>query len=776
MEKILSYLDNFSAAIVANKKFKNSGADISTISGIKASGFDIISAKVPGNTELDMMAAGLIDFDPFFGSNPFKLQDYENIHTIYFTTFDAPSAPSKLCFDGIDTFADIYINGKLVKSVENMFIGYEIPLENLKKKDNELVVHIKPAVIEARKYEVPALSHTFTWGLGFVNIRKAAHMFGWDIMPRAVSSGIWKPVYIKEIKEDLIKDMFAYIRNADVESGYALVHLLVNLSLAEDKAQDYTVRVHGECGDSVFDEQTMLYSSATYFDVGVFDCKFWWPRNSGEQNLYTIKAELLYKGEVVDTKVIETGFRTIDLLRTDTLDENGNGEFCFVVNGKRIFAMGTNWVPLDAFHSRDAERLEESFEHVYDVGCNIVRCWGGNVYESDEFYNLCDKKGILVWQDFAMACAIYPQDEKFFNAIKEEAEYTIKRLRNHPSIAVWSGDNECDSAFAGYSDKKRNTDLNHITRKILPDVCLVHDFTRPYLPSSPYVSHAAQLSRKPRTEEHLWGPRGYFKEDFYKDAPCLFASEIGYHGSVSLQSAKKFLPEEDLWPWRDENGKTRSSWLAHAVTTADSDQHELAYRIKLMYDQVVTLFGKDPEDFETFAKQSQISQAEANKYFIERFRIRKPKTSGIMWWNVLDGWPQFSDAVVDYYHCRKLAYHYIKRSQNPICLMFDEPENNILSLYVANETFCNKAFAYKVTNITDNKVVLEGSAIAFANSSAKIGTLPIREDEKKFYLIEWTDDKGATHKNHYFTNVINIDYDEYMSALKKCGFDEFEGF
>lgn len=776
MEQVLTHLDNFSAAVVANKMLKNSNADISTITGIKASGFDIISAKVPGNTELDMIAAGLIDFDPFFGSNMFKMQDYENIHTIYFTTFDAPEKPAKLCFDGIDTIADIYINGKLIKSVENMFIGYEIPLENLKAKDNELVVHIKPAVIEARKYEVPALSHTFTWGISFMNIRKAAHMYGWDIMPRLVSSGIWKPVYIKEIKEDLVKDVFAYVRNADVENNYALVHLLFNLSLSEDKAQDYTVKVHGQCGDSAFDGETMLYGTSTYMDIGVFDCKFWWPRNAGEQNIYTIKTELIYKGEVVDTKITETGFRTIDLVRTDTTDKDGNGDFCFVVNGKRIFALGTNWVPLDAFHSRDIERVEKAFELLYDVGCNIVRCWGGNVYESDEFYKLCDKNGILVWQDFAMACAIYPQTDEFYNAIKEEAEYVIKRLRNHPCIALWTGDNECDYAFIGYCDKKRNPDLNHITRKVLPDVCLVHDFTRPYLPSSPYISNKARISREPRTEEHLWGPRDYFKSEYYKTALCHFASEIGYHGSVSPESAKKFLPENELWPWRDQNGKTRSSWLAHAVTTADSDSHELAYRIKLMYDQVVTLFGKDPDDFETFAKQSQISQAEAKKYFIERFRIKRPKTTGVMWWNLLDGWPQFSDAVVDYYFCKKLSYFYIKRSQNPVCLMFDEPENNTISLYAVNDTMKNTSFSYKVTNITNDKVVLEGSSVANANSGAKIGEVEITDDEKKFYLIEWTDEQGATHKNHYFTNIIDIDYNAYMTAIKKCGFDQFEGF
>ena len=200
-----------------------------------------------------------------------------------------------------------------------------------------------------------------------------------------------------------------------------------------------------------------------------------------------------------------------------------------------------------------------------------------------------------------------------------------------------------------------------------------------------------------------------------------------------------------------------------------------SYRIKLAYDQVVTLFGSAEEGLDDFVRQSQISQAEAKKYFIERFRLSKWRRTGIIWWNLLDGWPQVSDAVVDYYFTKKLAYHYIKRSQNPVCFMFDEPKGNVLDLYGVNDLPEASYAEYTVTNITDDKEVLHGEILLKADSSSKIGSISIKDGEQCFYLIKWTVN-GNEYKNHYYTNIINIDYNRYMKEMKKCGFDEFEGF
>lgn len=306
----------------------------------------------------------------------------------------------------------------------------------------------------------------------------------------------------------------------------------------------------------------------------------------------------------------------------------------------------------------------------------------------------------------------------------------------------------------------------------------MHDYARPYLPSSPYVDEEAYRTDGKISEDHLWGPRDYFKGKYYKNTVCHFASETGYHGCPSPLSLEKYIPKEYLFTAENQydwNGINNEMWLAHA-SSPETETGPYLYRIRLMADQVTTLFGATvPCDLDSFARASQISQAEAKKYFIERFRVTKWRRTGIIWWNLIDGCPQISDAVVDYYYCKKLAYHYIKRSQEPLALMFDEPENGILTLYAVNDLTRNAEFTYKVTDMTEGEVVFEGKGFAPADSSSSLCSLGIKENEKHFYLIEWKID-GESYSNHYMTNIRDIDYSEYMGYIKKCGYDQFEGF
>ena len=405
----------------------------------------------------------------------------------------------------------------------------------------------------------------------------------------------------------------------------------------------------------------------------------------------------------------------------------------------------------------------------------MVRCWGGNVYESDEFYNLCDEKGILVWQDFAMGCGVYPDDELFASKLEEEAVFQIKRLRNHASLALWAGDNECDE-FQAYTDvQRRNPNDNRLTRSVLKYAVNMHDFSRPYLPSSPYFSEAVFNKTAQAPERHLWGPRDYFKGNFYKDTFCHFASETGYHGFPSTKTLEKFLKNPQII-YREERVPT-DEYLVHAASMETDISAPYAYRINLAYDQVVTLFGKAELKLDDFVRQSQISQAEAKKYFIEKFRIGKWQRTGIIWWNLIDGWPQISDAVVDYYYCKKLAYYYIKRSQNPVCLMFDEPQNGYAQLVGVNDRPTDVKITWSVKRISADDEsdlnVMSGETMLKADESVKLSCMHVEDNEQEFYLIEWIED-GYTYRNHYYTNLLKIDYKRYMYALKKCRMDMFE--
>lgn len=749
-----------------------------TIEALENSGFDLISARVPGNYELDLMREGRLH-DLYFSTNTLDAQKLEDVHVWYFCTLKVTDSKQYLHFEGIDTFSDIYVNGKLVASTDNMFLPCDVRAD-WHVGTNEVVVYIKPAMLMARQHDLPAACYSLHYNYSSLYIRKAAHMFGWDIMPRIVSAGIWKDVSLRQDCVDKIKEVYLVTNKVEInENGSARAQLrcFMNFELNGTIAQEYSVKLEGCCGESCFSKTERIWHTSHAFGFDVEDCRLWWPRNAGEQNLYDITVTLLHGDEVCDSYQFKAGIRTMELLRTDVTDEEGNGDFCFVVNGKRIFVLGTNWVPLDAFHSNDINRLDRAMEMIEDIGCNMIRCWGGNVYESDDFFNYCDAQGIMVWQDFGMGCGVYPNEKLFEEKLEEEAVYQIKRLRNHASLALWAGDNECDYAYE-WRGLKSDPNQNTLTRRVLKHAVELHDYSRAFLPSSPYVSMAAHKGEGIIPENHLWGPRDYFKGNFYKNTFCHFASEIGYHGFPSPKSLEKFLKEpKKIFK---EDGSATDEYLVHAAGMELDVNAPYAYRIRIAHNQVVTLFGSAEENFEDFVRQSQISQAEAKKYFIEKFRIGKGKRTGIIWWNLLDGWPQVSDAIVDYYFTKKIAYHYIKRSQEPVCLMFDEPSDGSIRLVGVNDLPKEVQFAYRVKKICTDKaaeavVVLSGSTTIVADGVATIEALPIAEGEKEFYLIEW-ERNGQSFKNHFFTNIIDIDYQQYMDALRVCGMDEFEGF
>lgn len=735
-----------------------------------------IPAKVPGNFELDLVRAGLLP-EPFFGKNILLLQETETLHLFYGRTFTAEKTENAyLRFEGLDTFADVYLNGKKIGSTSNMLIPYELEAKGLKKGKNELFVYIRPAYTEARKRPLPANAFALRYNYDSLYVRKAPHAYGWDIMPRALSGGIWRSVSLVYKKPDRIDEAFGYTHS--LKNGIAELVFHFNLTIKEPNIRQYKIKASGKSGDSVFSVEQTLWHTSGKLSVKVENAKLWWPKNYGEPNLYETEISLYKNGSLVDRYAFSLGVRTVKLDRTSLTDGEGNGRFRFVVNGKPVYVMGTNWVPVDAFHSRGKERLPDILPMITDLGCNAVRCWGGNVYEDDLFYEFCDRNGVMVWQDFAMACGSYPLEEDFYEMMRTEATAIVKRLRNHSSIILWSGDNECDYIYALTGKSRQNPNYNVVTRKIFAEVLRTEDFTRPYMPSSPYVDDTAYAEldfenidfdlppQKYISEDHLWGPRDYFKSEYYKGATCQFASEMGYHGCNAVRSIKRFISEDKLWHWKDND-----EWLVHSVTIEGKDGGDYSYRIALMAEQVKTLFQIEPKDLKTFALASQISQAEAMKFFVERFRVEKGKKSGLIWWNLIDGWPQFSDAIVDYYLNKKLAYYYIRRSQAPLCMMFGEPnEAGECAVYAVSEYQEDKAVEFVLRNITTGETVKEGTFVAKADSSNEIFTQFVG-DKKEFYLLTWRYD-GKEEKNHYVSNAIALDFDEYVRCMRVCSFEE----
>lgn len=558
-----------------------------------------------------------------------------------------------------------------------------------------------------------------------------------------------------------------------VWTGFIIFHGLKALTgslgtvIGGDYSTEYSLDIKGECKESKFSVYfDKLWHNKGALTFTVESPLLWWARDMGEQNLYRVTATLYHGKEIVDTTEFNFGIRTVRLVKSDTTDNSGNGEFCFYVNGVRTYIRGTNWVPLDTFHSRDGERLKKALDMLLDINCNAVRCWGGSVYEDREFFDFCDKNGILVWQDFAMGCATYPQNREFLEKMREEAEFIVKKLRRHTSLALWAGDNECDEAAAYWLDKSlsRDPNKNRITREVIPEVLKRLDPYREYLPSSPYVSERARLNdnRNGLPENHLWGPRDYFKGEFYTGASPHFASEIGYHGCPSAESLKRFISPEKLWPWQDND-----EWRVHSSSMETDTCGPYDYRIPLMAGQVKTLFDRDFDDLETFSLASQLSQAEADKFFIERFRSQKWRRTGLIWWNLIDGWPQLSDAVVDYYYNKKIAYSFIKRSQEPVALMMKGPKDGSLTLIAANEFLKNIILKYKVTELTKQAVITESETSIGSNGISELYKIQFDEGNNRFYVLEWEYD-GKKYINHYISGAVPYDFNKYVAWLKEA--------
>lgn len=749
---------------IEENRFCRSYADsVVNESGLKERGLTAIVGTVPGNFELDMQAAGLIT-DVFFGTEVFKLQQLENRHLWYCREFEYDCDDTDnviLNFEGIDTFADIYLNGEKIGSSDNMLIACSFPAEGIKNGTNELMVHIKPTCIEARKYNFDFDVNTcLKYNYPSLMTRKAAHSFGWDIFPRAVSGGIWRGVSVLRKKSDYICDVF--MDTVAVEDGKAYLTAFYDLVLDGDFAADYSLEIIGVCKESKFAVfEKRLWHNKGLVEISVDEPKLWWPRFMGEQSLYDVKTVLYRNGQKVDEKTLSLGIRKIKLNRTDCIDENGNGEFRFEVNGKPMYVMGTNWVPLDAFHSRDSKRLERALAMLIDINCNAVRCWGGNVYEDHTFFDFCDRNGIIVWQDFAMGCASYPQNDDLCARFKTEVESVVRKLRQHPSLALWAGDNECDEATANWKKDSRDPSKNRLTRQVIPEVLRRLDPFREYLPSSPYISPAA-YKKHDLPEMHLWGPRDYFKGDFYVKTTARFASEMGYHGAPDTESVRKFIPQDCLWPMDND------AWLAHASCMETGEGALYTFRNGLMTNQIKVLFGTEPDNLEDFVFESQISQAEAMKFFVEYFRSAKWQRTGLIWWNLIDGWPQFSDSVVDYYYNKKLAYYFIKRSQEPVALMFREPADGKLELAAVNEYPQAAQVCYAVTDMRTGDVVLRGNKTADGCSAVTFDTLDCDITQTKYYYIEWhTDDKRGV--NHYVCGKAPYNFEEYSELMSKYG-------
>jgi beta-mannosidase len=674
-----------------------------------------------------------------------------------------------LLFDGLDCIADVWLNGICIGHAANMLIPQRFDITDAlhsmpERSDCTLIVRIHSAVLEGRKALAEPLNTALGTNWESLTVRKAPHMYGWDIMPRLVSAGLWRDVHLEVLEPTRWREV--YWATLATDPGKRTATIQVDWDFVTARADVDELRVRVRVGTWTREYSVLGTHGRARLDLN--DIDLWWPRGHGKSALYDAVLELLDgQGNVLDTHETRIGLRTVTLEYTDITTPENPGEFVFIVNGEKVFVKGTNWVPLDACHSRDRQHLSQAMNMIEDLNCNMIRCWGGNVYEDDAFFARCDELGVFVWQDFALACAIYPQTDEFAAVMRKEAESVVTRLRNHACMALWAGNNEIDETYA-WSGLNVDPNTDRLSREVLPAVVRRLDPFRPYLPSSPYrspeymkVQQKINRTSEPynaQPEQHLWGPRDDFKGPFYTQSLAHFASEIGYHGCPDPRSLQQFLDASCVWPWQDND-----QWLTHATRPLPA-MTDFNYRIKLMGKQIQVLFDEIPETLDDYALASQISQAEAKKFFIEWFRQAKWRRTGILWWNLLDGWPIISDAIVDFYGRKKLAYEYIKRVQTDVCIIVGEPVDGVHDVFAVNDTLSPAKGHVQIHDANTGAVVLDSDFSVPANGRCVVGN--VKQATKQTMWLITGNSSSMPMRNHYLSGPRPFKLSDYKRWLK----------
>jgi beta-mannosidase len=584
-----------------------------------------LTARVPGCIHTDLLRHQLIP-DPFWGSNETDLQWIEDRGWTYRCEFQIPSGVLaqnhvELVADGLDTLATIRLNGRQIASTDNMFVGYRLDIKKAARPGTNLLeISFASPMRYIRAHKKPTDLHEWNDPVGGCSLlRKEQCSFGWDWGPRFATCGVYKPIRL----EAWSGGRFGNVRLIQTHHADG-VELAVAARLPGKNTATIrgTVSHGGKIAATFEDQKTRIENP-----------KLWWPRGHGDQPLYTVDLELVQDGQVIDTWSERIGLRTIELDRhADKIGET----FQFVVNGRAIFAKGANWIPAHSFvNEAGRDFLDDLLTSAVDAHMNMIRIWGGGIYESDDFYDLCDEKGLLVWQDFMFACAQYPGDKKFLASVKAEAEYQVARLANRACLALWCGNNEIEQMpqeiLKTPARKKAYEDIFY---RVLPAAVEQHDGVTPYWPSSPHNPEGYEKGHNNESagDSHFWDvwhARHPVKR--YEEKSFRFCSEFGMQSYSSPEVAATFCSPKDF----------------NVFGPAMENHQKNAAGNLIILDYISRLY-RMPGDYASLAYLSQMNQAYCMKVGIEHFRRSMPCTMGALYWQLNDCWPVFSWSSIEF--------------------------------------------------------------------------------------------------------------------------------
>lgn len=687
------------------------------------SGYDtVIPATVPGCVHTDLLAAGKIE-DPFYRDNELHTLWVGETDWTYRRAFTVPLdmlAHERVLLrcEGLDTVATITLNGVTLGHTENMYRTWEFDVKSiLTAGENTIQITFASAMEYVREREarggvLPA------WGVGQHKlnsgswIRKQPSNFGWDWGPMLVTCGIWRDITLIAFDTARLTDVLV-LQN---HSQPGQVGLSVRVQAEVTGTAALTARCRASIdGEAVAEASAPLSAGSGEIALTIHNPRLWWPNGMGSQPLYTVAVELVGPdGALLDQDEKRIGLRTLNLDRHD--DEWGE-TFQFAVNGTPFFAKGGNWIPADTFVTRltpdDYRRL---LEDSAAANLNMIRVWGGGIYEADAFYDICDELGLCVWQDFIFACATYPGfDQDFLADVKHEAEDNVQRLRHHASLALWCGNNELEQGLVGSKWTARTMsweDYGAIFDTLLPEAVHRLDPQRDYWPGSPHTPRGDRSYwQSPEAgDTHLWSVwHGKEPFEWYRDTFHRFVSEFGFQSFPEPHTTYTYtLPE-------DRN-----------LTSYVMEHHQRSGNGNALIVHYMTDWFQLPSSFEMWLWLSQILQGLGIKYAVEHWRAHMPRTMGALYWQINDCWPVASWSSIDYFGRWKALHYMAKRFYAPLLITGQEDETGAVTVLVTSDLHTDQSgdVIWTLTDVEGNVLARDTFGVSLgANQSQRVNTL-----------------------------------------------------
>lgn len=743
-------------------------------------------AQVPGSVQQDLVRHGRLP-DPFYGTNETLVQWPEEENWDFRKSFTVTAEQLRhdaalLFFEGLDTQADVFLNGSRILRSENMFVGHKVAVkELLREGENHLYIRfyspiesMMPARLTAG-YDYPAGNDHRAEKLSVYN-RKAPYHFGWDWGIRIVQTGIWKPVSLTFYNTARIDDF--YVKQKQIAKEKAEIENVVEIvSIGKESVEatlsvDYRLPARNVQPPATVKKIVLTPGkNRVSIPVEIEHPELWMPAGWGEQPLYEFRAVLQVGDRKISEKAVATGLRSVRLVQEP--DEQGRS-FYFEVNGIPLFAKGGNYIPGEIFTTKqNAGYYEKLFDNIAAANMNFVRVWGGGIYENEEFYRQADRRGIVVWQDFIFGCVPYPSDEAFLANVEREVVYNIKRLRNHPSLAFWCGNNEVEEGLKFWGWNKEYPPevmqawfdgYDKTFRHLIPRLVNEYDGTRSYIHGSPYDSNWGNPAKFAASDVHDWG-LWYGRLPFEEMAGRLprFASEFGFQSFPEMKTVRSFAPEESEWRLESEVMKI----------------HQKASTGNSLIKKYMEMYYHEPKSFEDFVYIGLVMQGNGMEESVEAMRRGRPYCMGALYWQINDDWPVVSWSSIDYYGNWKAQHYRMRNVFAPLALGVKFRDNR-LDYYTLSDRLSDANNLLLTVRVIDfNKGVVKEfkeRVNAKANSSVVVktfnaATLVSEADKANTMIRAWlSDGKGKiiSVKDHFFywPNKLNLPETEVKTTVK----------